>query len=448
MTTVRVSSGSASGINDVNSFPCSMILLKHMRQLISFTVEIHPQEFVRVTTRVYIIRQGHQKAFNLNYVNNRTDRKFSLFKKATPPVQLSLFTLTSNLASTMEGTFSPLDIQFLCYIEEGGGSQVISLIVICNRVRFYISINPNDLRSAESQHTESALEKKYLHFIKRLPAENEVDDDDPPHKSEKKLADWAIQVCKPHFRELTSANPITQYVTLEEYINPTTYALKLVNIHGKLSAESCPVDPFITADIHKTYRIQSSDLPSGSHAYIPASSVNLIDNTRSFYEIAAEKVRLASGSEYFFKRPCLRELQMHQRMKDAQKLPTDLRVTYVQGLVEAKDGSIVGTLLNIIDIKHDLIAAEAPNTETTLSNRKKWLGQVKYIVSKLHNVGIYWGDVQPGNVVIDKKENAWVVDFAGGYTEGFGVSEKNYNSEKGDLEGIENLTKYMGIGEE
>ncbi len=133
---------------------------------------------------------------------------------------------------------------------------------------------------------------------------------------------------------------------------------------------------------------------------------------------------------------------------DAQKLPLDLRVTRIQGLVEPNDGSIVGTLLNLIDIKHDLTVAEAPDTETTLADRKKWLGQVRYIVSKLHAVDIRWGDVQPGNVVIDKDENAWVVDFAGGYTEGFGVNEKNYDTEEGDLAGIDNLAEYMGINEE
>jgi hypothetical protein len=242
-------------------------------------------------------------------------------------------------------------------------------------------------------------------------------------------------------------DPIKQYHTLEEYINPTTYALKLVNIDGTLGAERCPVDPFITAEIHKKYRIRSLDLPSGSYARIPAGSIHLIDNIGPIYEIAAEKVKLESGSEYFFKRPCLRELQTHQRIKNAQKLPTGLRVTHIQGLVEANDGSIVGTLLNLIDIKHDLTAAEAPNTETTLADRKKWLREVQYIVSKLHHVGIYWGHVQPANVVVDKNKNAWVVDFAGGYTEGFGVNEKNYNTERGDLEGVENLARYMGIGE-
>lgn len=189
----------------------------------------------------------------------------------------------------MEETLSPLDIHFFCYIEEVDESQSISVVVMCNRVRFYISVKSIDLRLAEALDTESDLEQKYRQLLKELPTRDEVDDDDPPRKSEKKLADWVMKACRPLFRELTSVDPVTQYHTLEEYINPTTHALKLVNDSGKLLAERCDIDPLITKEIHQIHRLQRSDLSTSSHAYVPAGAVELIDNTGKYYEIAAEK---------------------------------------------------------------------------------------------------------------------------------------------------------------
>ncbi|RJE21907.1 Protein kinase domain protein [Aspergillus sclerotialis] len=68
----------------------------------------------------------------------------------------------------------------------------------------------------------------------------------------------------------------------------------------------------------------------------------------------------------------------------------------------------------------------------------RWEAQVREIVKQLHAVGIVWGDVNPGNIVVDSELNIWVVDFGGGFIDGF-VDSSLAGKEEGDLEGIRGI---------
>ncbi|KAK2668010.1 hypothetical protein RAB80_017201 [Fusarium oxysporum f. sp. vasinfectum] len=52
----------------------------------------------------------------------------------------------------------------------------------------------------------------------------------------------------------------------------------------------------------------------------------------------------------------------------------------------------------------------------------------------LHEEGIVWGDAKPDNVLIDKDENAWIIDFGGSYTPGW-VDEDKAETFEGDYQG-------------
>jgi hypothetical protein len=45
-------------------------------------------------------------------------------------------------------------------------------------------------------------------------------------------------------------------------------------------------------------------------------------------------------------------------------------------------------------------------------------------------------------VLIDVNEDAYLIDFGGGYTEGWFETEKS-NSTEGDLQGLENIKRYL-----
>lgn len=74
--------------------------------------------------------------------------------------------------------------------------------------------------------------------------------------------------------------------------------------------------------------------------------------------------------------------------------------------------------------------------------RQKWVDQIAQTLEKLHSHNIVWGDAKAANVLIDVNEDAYLIDFGGGYTEGWIEKEKS-NSIDGDLQGLENIKRYL-----
>jgi tRNA A-37 threonylcarbamoyl transferase component Bud32 len=63
-------------------------------------------------------------------------------------------------------------------------------------------------------------------------------------------------------------------------------------------------------------------------------------------------------------------------------------------------------------------------------------------LTQLHEAGIVWGDAKPDNALIDKNDDAWIIDFGGGYTQGFVEREKARTIE-GGLQGLEKTVEYV-----
>jgi len=110
-------------------------------------------------------------------------------------------------------------------------------------------------------------------------------------------------------------------------------------------------------------------------------------------------------------------------------------LTVAQGLVTHGDG-IVGMLIEKIPatfpgLGHVLMA----KVDVPLSSRKRWAAQIEETVGELHRHGIVWGDAKPGNVIIDEHDDAWLIDFGGGYTSTW-VDEPVAESVEGDLQAV------------
>ncbi|KAM0424928.1 hypothetical protein ACHAPT_009729 [Fusarium lateritium] len=56
--------------------------------------------------------------------------------------------------------------------------------------------------------------------------------------------------------------------------------------------------------------------------------------------------------------------------------------------------------------------------------KQRWQAQIQQSVAALHQNGIIWGDAKAENVLIDDHEDAWIIDFEGGYTRGWVDGEK------------------------
>lgn len=69
------------------------------------------------------------------------------------------------------------------------------------------------------------------------------------------------------------------------------------------------------------------------------------------------------------------------------------------------------------------------------STRRKWAAQIEHTVKELHRHGVVWGDAKPDKVVIDTDDNAWVLDFGGGGTEGW-MEPSMFQTKEGDLHAV------------
>ncbi|KEZ43305.1 hypothetical protein SAPIO_CDS4749 [Scedosporium apiospermum] len=80
----------------------------------------------------------------------------------------------------------------------------------------------------------------------------------------------------------------------------------------------------------------------------------------------------------------------------------------------------------------DIPTKGKPMTREEMEDIGPELEDSKHTVAELHKNDIIWGDAKPENVLIDEDDNAWVIDFGGGFTSPW-VEYENRQSREGDL---------------
>ena len=298
--------------------------------------------------------------------------------------------------------------------------------VMCHGVRFQISASLHDF-----EHTSFAQE--YLAFIEEVD-----DDDDPP--DEENFLDWLLKPCYAQFRRLIPEKPTS--ITLQAFYYPTTYFLKLVAQDDSIIAKVVHEADVDTHDImmlpsedFETYpeipRTMASDI-----IILPSENPNA-DHTCEF----PDKVQMADGVVGFFK-PAFddgqirREIEMHVRIQQA-KFEKPPRTPTLRAIAVSDDRKMV------IGLIFDLIPSFASNLESEECRKmtqchEKWELQIVESLSELHGHEIVWGDVHPGNIVIDRKLDAWIVDFGGGWVERF-LSREESGTKEGDWKAVRKI---------
>ena len=134
----------------------------------------------------------------------------------------------------------------------------------------------------------------------------------------------------------------------------------------------------------------------------------------------------------------LKELRAYSKIH-AARFDATVRTSQLHGLVENGNGAVMGLLLSYIDCGGATLQCATDDRDPNfLQPRQKWFKQISHTLKHLHSQGIVWGDAKAANVLVDANDDAYLIDFGGGYTQGWVEKEKS-NSIEGDLQGLENI---------
>lgn len=305
--------------------------------------------------------------------------------------------------------------------------QTAALNVICQGKCFCIKLSPRNL-----DQTPEVLQE-YLKLMKDVCNDNDLEISE---EAEQDLQDWVMD---PFFEIFEKLEPSSnqQHTTLQEYLSPPTYRYQIYGQDGRLQ-------PFLDYAVPRNQIsdgivVDQSKLSSQWLSFRPKDIKIECPSINESLSRFPRKVS-AAGRVYHFKpvhsgnQPAaLREIDVYRRLDEI--LPSDeIRVPILHGVVRDESGSVlIGLILSWIECGTENLECIL-SSEIFLSHvlREKWRMQITTTVTKLHEAGIIWGDAKAGNILIDSKDDAWVIDFGGGFTEGW-VEKSQMDTIEGDL---------------
>ncbi|KAK4161743.1 hypothetical protein QBC43DRAFT_323178 [Cladorrhinum sp. PSN259] len=341
----------------------------------------------------------------------------------------------------------------------GSGSDDCITSIRCNGREFWVDMSPTFLRHSP------VLESRYREFIAALEAE--FDGEEYEEEVLEDYQEWLIAALEPIFLELApdvlpsfdpeklatgEAHPL-----LSEYLFPQEYWCRL-------ETENDKAYPVYLPDHRSPFgRPRSNDIPPELEQELEQCGVRFFDPAE--VEVAFRRPVEALGQEptrvlveldtlgrktlCFFKTFSFggeemleRELKAHLRVIQSSLAP-DARVARLHGVVTV-DGRIAGMLLTQIDHgKH----TNGPLYEKGLLYvpiplRQRWAKQIRETVEQFHDAGLVWGDAKAENVMIDRNDDAWLIDLGGGYTEGW-VDKDKAGTKEGDLQGLDRILEHL-----
>ncbi|KAF1846718.1 uncharacterized protein K460DRAFT_367460 [Cucurbitaria berberidis CBS 394.84] len=279
-------------------------------------------------------------------------------------------------------------------------------------------------------------------YIPHLPEDPDLDEFIDPLEE---FYDWATEPFAELFREIPPLNR-TRLYTLQDCLFPEQFVYTL-QVDGDelvpVQRDGCPNRRLVGVLLPASKTLDKSTLPvyrpKDIHVRLNDDAVALPPNPR--------KVYIKGKDVSFFKQilagdigMTVTELATYAKIHSAE-LGEDVRISRLLGVVEDEHTSrIVGLLLSYIDCENTTLSCAAYASEHIL--RERWLKQITHSLKELHTHQIVWGDAKPDNVLIDVHDDAYLIDFGGGYTNGW-VDKELMNTQEGDLQGLQRITAYL-----
>ncbi|KAL9112427.1 MAG: hypothetical protein Q9227_003269 [Pyrenula ochraceoflavens] len=303
-------------------------------------------------------------------------------------------------------------------------------------------------RSSETNSSKSAESK----LMEKLDDAGLWSDDDSESEEravrrtedvEAEIQEFVDEVCQPTFNELSKTqdritNDESHPFYLHQHLHPKTVHLQIITRDGKAEVIPC-------AGVQPQSRfLRSKDVSLLGQKMLPVYEPSKIE----VVELLGQWIlRVSVGGQDLC---CKLNIDDGIIMKEYRALqrvtehgPSSMRVPKLRGLVVEDDG-VVGLLLDYIPTRYTTLTAavESAAEEDHAARKAKWAAQVEETLALLHAIDVVWGDVKPENILIDEKDDAWLLDFGGGWTEGW-VDRRLANTKEGDLQGVKRLRQML-----
>ncbi|KAB8214842.1 hypothetical protein BDV33DRAFT_208902 [Aspergillus novoparasiticus] len=293
---------------------------------------------------------------------------------------------------------------------------------------------------------------EYLRQVQRQDPEyipDQMDDEGEFEEPLDEMHDWILQPFLPIFRKLTPLDQSLKYTLedclLAEEFHYTVQVLEENLVPLWLGNSKCKKKHLIGACLRSAAHVDYSMFP----VYHPSEIQVPIDANLTSLPAVPSKVFIHGRSKpSFFKivyaddaGMTLKELLAYSKIQMAQ-FDATVRTSRLDGLVQDGDGYVMGLLLSYIDCHGATLECIGGSHSQYAGFRQKWVDQISHTLKSLHAHNIVWGDAKAANVLIDTNADAYLIDFGGGYTEGW-VDKEMANSIDGDLQGLESIKRYL-----
>lgn len=258
-----------------------------------------------------------------------------------------------------------------------------------------------------------------------------------------KCFEWAVKPCLPALKAVAPQPSEASCVTLHDYFALETFQIEVGAVNDKLvSGKIRTVNP---ARRKTSLKLPGQRLSPFFPSYLPYQVDVISDEPRYIFEDEPRRV-FADSQEFFFKTLIndeatrgIKEIQKYEQVHKAQ-LDGHARTSRLFGIVQDSESRLYGLLLHKID--EDITLVEALERGASKATKARWASQIGDSMRALHKAGVVWGDVQPDNVLIDMRGDAWLVDFGGGHANGW-VDVDKAGTMEGDRQGLDNILAFI-----
>lgn len=163
-------------------------------------------------------------------------------------------------------------------------------------------------------------------------------------------------------------------------------------------------------------------------------------DVQTLEEIDSDILKVKVGTEIY----CLKSVHRNPHESSFDREIKMLRacshpnIIHLVCLVTDKDSKVEAMLLEYIPNARQLSEIES----LSRAQYVQWTEEIQNAIQYLHYNDLVWGDAKPGNVLIRDNNSVVLIDFEGGYTEGW-VDSAISGTREGDLQGCERIVQYL-----